>query len=356
MKTTTSLLTFLSFFLFLNHSLLSQTQIGNDLIGENPEDEFGFRIELSGDGNRLIIGAPANNGNGNFSGEVQVYERNGNNWDQLGQDINGTAGSELGYNVAISSDGNIIAAGTPIDDTGGSQAGIVRIYQLNGNNWEQLGNAITGQTNDRLGSALELSEDGSRVAVGGSSTLGVMKIFELNGGNWNQLGSDIVGDQTGAFYGYYMDMNAAGDRVVMGIPTYEVGGQDAGQVRAYEYNDTNWVQMGSFIDAPQVSAVFGDDVSMSASGLRIAVAAPGLSSNGALLTYEFNGTDWNQYGSTISGASGYQIGTGVTLSANGNIIAGGANDFPDDRGQVCLFTLSGNSWVQAGNCFNGHTN
>ena len=39
----------------------------------------------------VAIGAPYNDGNGEDSGHVRVYQYNGNEWEQIGKDIDGEA-------------------------------------------------------------------------------------------------------------------------------------------------------------------------------------------------------------------------------------------------------------------------
>ena len=58
------------------------------------------------DGNTVAIGAYGNDGNGNASGHVRVYNYNGSAWTQLGSDIDGEAANDQsGYSVSLSSDG-----------------------------------------------------------------------------------------------------------------------------------------------------------------------------------------------------------------------------------------------------------
>lgn len=42
--------------------------------GENNEDFFGFAVDISNDGSRIVVGAPENGSNGLESGEVKVFE------------------------------------------------------------------------------------------------------------------------------------------------------------------------------------------------------------------------------------------------------------------------------------------
>ena len=67
----------------------AQTQIGNDIQGEAANDRFGTSVSYSADGTIVAIGAPGNDGNGGASGHVRVFEYDGNDWVQLGADIDG---------------------------------------------------------------------------------------------------------------------------------------------------------------------------------------------------------------------------------------------------------------------------
>ena len=49
-------------------------QVGDDIDGEDAIDESGYAVSLSSDGMSVAIGAPYNDGNGNDSGHVRVYE------------------------------------------------------------------------------------------------------------------------------------------------------------------------------------------------------------------------------------------------------------------------------------------
>ena len=105
-------------------------QLGQDINGEAAGDQSGYSVSLSADGNRLAIGSPLNDGNGNDSGSVSVYELDSsNNWQKLGLNINGeAAGDQLGYSVSLSADGNRVAIGSPLNDGSGNDSGSVRVY------------------------------------------------------------------------------------------------------------------------------------------------------------------------------------------------------------------------------------
>ena len=83
-------------------------QIGQ-LINGSAGDMFGFYSDISDSGNRLIVGGAANNSN---AGIAKVYEWNGKQWVQLGNDITGGASNErMGRPVGISGNGSVIVVG-----------------------------------------------------------------------------------------------------------------------------------------------------------------------------------------------------------------------------------------------------
>ena len=107
------------------------TQLGSDIDGEAAEDQSGFSVSLSSDGTTLAIGAYRNDGNGADSGHVRIYKYNGTTWTQLGSDINGeSAEDQLGFSVSLSSDGTTLAIGALLNDGNGNDSGHVRVFNF----------------------------------------------------------------------------------------------------------------------------------------------------------------------------------------------------------------------------------
>lgn len=160
------------------------TQIGQTLTGAAAEDKFGRSIDLSGDGSTLLVGVPGTDINGSNSGSISIYDYSSNNWVLSGQEIQGVeGGGGEGWLVSISDDGNIIATGALGVDY---HTGKVRIFQRSGNNWTQLGNDIDGDKKyDNLGANM-ISADGTRIVIGAmfndsiGSNAGQVKVFELS--------------------------------------------------------------------------------------------------------------------------------------------------------------------------------
>jgi Flp pilus assembly pilin Flp len=107
------------------------TQVGADIDGEAVDDQSGRAISLSYDGNIIAIGAKYNDGNGSNSGHVRVFQNISNTWQQIGIDIDGDLTNDnLGYSVSLSDNGNSIAISAPYNDSKASNSGYVAMYDL----------------------------------------------------------------------------------------------------------------------------------------------------------------------------------------------------------------------------------
>ena len=339
----------------------------------------GSSVSMDSTGDRVAIGAPSQNG-ADFtvsqSGGTSIYEYNGTNWVQLGSTIFGEAELDgSGGSVSLSSDGTRVAIGANGNDGGGSKAGHTRIYEYNGSSWVQLGSDINGGAGDRSG-VVRMNSAGNRVAIGSPTSIeytsvpGKVRIYEYNGSDWAQLGSDIEGEGENGLLrklGSSVDINSTGDRVVIGAPYKN---DEAGQVRIYEYNGSDWVQLGSDIDGEyqtinyfggttpvQSGTIFGTSVSMNSTGDKIAIGAPkgNISNNlpnadsgvnvGRTSIYEYNGTNWIQVGTNITGhflGQGDKAGVSVSMDSTGDKVAIGAyfSDLGDfNAGRVDVFEI-----------------
>ena len=113
----------------------SWKQLGQDIDGEAAGDRFGKSVSLSADGKTLAIGANGNDGNGVGSGHVRVYYMEGDltglSWKQLGQDINGEAVNDnSGWSVSLSADCKTVAIGSFLNDGNGDRSGQVRVFNI----------------------------------------------------------------------------------------------------------------------------------------------------------------------------------------------------------------------------------
>lgn len=155
------------------------TQIGNTIFGQAERDEFGWKVSLSASGTILAISSASSN-------VVVVYQLIGSFWTQIGNALLGeNTGDRFGYSIGLTKDGSKLAVGARWNSTDGFRRGRAYVYRNQGGNWQQIDNAILGITdNDSNGFSIAISQDGSRVAVGAinndtsGSNAGQVRVFE----------------------------------------------------------------------------------------------------------------------------------------------------------------------------------
>ena len=180
-------------------------QQGQDIDGETAGDFSGHYSDMNASGDVIEIGAYSNDGNGTDAGHVRVYAWDGSSWIQKGLDIDGeAAGDSSGCAVSLNASGDRVAIGAYLNDGNGIHSGHVRIYDWNGTNWIQLGQDINGETAyDRSGCAVSINSAGDRVAIGAyynssGSIIGAghVRVYAWDGSSWTQQGQDINGEAT----------------------------------------------------------------------------------------------------------------------------------------------------------------
>ena len=197
---------------------------------------------------------------------------------KVGNDLHGLGTDDrFGYNVSISATGSKIIVGAYWDDDGGTTSGTAKIYELVGSTWTQIGNTIVGDGSYyEAGYAVSMSADGSRVAVGMrrfSSYKGLVKVYDLVGSTWTQVGANIIGEASNDYFGSSIVMNDAGTRLLIGAYGNDGGGNSSGHARIYDLVGTTWTQLGDDIDGEEASDGLGFGLGMSASGHRIALGS-----------------------------------------------------------------------------------
>lgn len=357
------------YYLLLFSSVISfgQTQIGADINGEAVGDESGFKTSLSKDGSTVAVSAIKNDGNGTSSGHVRVYRLNGTNWTQIGSDLNGEAAmDQSGLGVSLSENGNIIAIGANGNDGSATESGHVRVYSFNGSVWSQLGADIDGLPLAENFSTCSISANGLTVAIGAlnynlaGNTYGRVAVYQFNGTQWLQIGGNILGDAGGDFLGSSVSLSNDGTKLAIGAIGNDANGSSSGQAKVFSYNGTNWIQIGSNINGVGVND-FSGDVSLSGDGNVLAVGARLNDGNGIdsghVKLYTYNGLNWIQLGNTIYGeAAGDRLGFSVSLSLDGNILAAGAslnNGNGIKSGHTRIYKYNGTNWIQIGVDING---
>lgn len=318
-------------------------------------DKFGSAVAISGDGNTLAVGAHNEksnavgiNGNqadntliGTGAGAVYVFKKVNGTWFQQAYVKSSNTGSNdfFGTSISLSDDGNTLAVGAKFessdsdainvgetDDTAPG-AGAVYVYIRAGDVWSQQAyvKAFNSDGSDEFGVSVSLNSDGDTLAVGAR--------LEAS------AGQGVNADET--------DNTAPG----------------AGAVYIFQRSISSWAQQEYIKSSDALgSDNFGISVSLSDDGNTLAVGASGDNgSAGSVYIFNRTGVNWAEEDRlfALNSGGGDLFGGAVSLSANGNIVAIGANsedssstginsasnEFASNAGAAYIFTRNPN-WSQ----------
>lgn len=346
------------------------TQIGQDIDGQEADDISGGSISISGDGTIVAIGAT---GHDEFSGHTRIFENVNNIWTQIGDNIDAeNIRDRAGSSVSLSEDGTIVAIGAITNDGGGNSSGHVRVFQNSNGNWFRMGQDIDGVSIiNQEGNSVSLSNDGLTLITGAplnsdfGMAAGQARVFEFVSNAWIQVGQNINGLAAGDGLGRNVSISGNGTIIAVGAENTDANGLvDSGQVTIYENVGGTWTQIGNPIDGEAVRDRFGASISLSDDGTVVAIGAPSSNENGDnsghVRLFENVGGTWTQIGDSIVGEAALDnTGRSVSLSSDGTIVAIGADSNSNDNGpfsgHVRLFENVGGTWTQIGENINGES-
>lgn len=356
----------------------------------DPGDEFGSRVVMSGDGNTLAVAAVYEQSftkgiNGDqaensapAAGAVYVFTRTADSWSQQAyiKASNTGDGDLFGFSLSLSVNGDILAVGAPQEDSAGAptdnsavDAGAIYVFTRAGNTWAQQEyiKASNTEAGDWFGRGVALSADGSTLAVaangedgaGGNEAdnsaenAGAAYVFTRNANTWTQQAYLKASNaEFWDLFGSSVALSADGNTLAVGANSEDSGaGQgdnsasQAGAVYMFTRTANAWTQE-AYLKASNSGSdqLLGRSVALSADGNTLAVgahledsAAIGINGeqdnmsaadSGAAYVFTRSGKAWSQqaYVKPSNTFQGSNFGESVSISADGNIIAVGAKD------------------------------
>ena len=339
-------------------------QQGPEFEGGYLEAQLGFDMALDSTGT-IIAYSEIGFDNGPITnvGKVKVYQYNEDDdtYTQLGGDLGvetlGSSNAQFGRSVALNADGTILAVCAPYY-LATQGATFIYEYSAVSDDWDLIGTIVGGANQYRgfAGNAVSLNNEGNRVAIGANNRA---YVFEQNDdGTWSMLTSlartnhqrvslNAAGDRLlsinyaggngnvyeeneaglwnaigGAVgYGFIGEMNAAGDRVVLGR-------YDVNRATVYELIAGDWLNVGAVEGL--ADSRFGIGVDINDEGDIITAGGywgdlGGVTNNGYMAVYEQDGLIWSQIGDDIIGEeAGDEFGVRVVMNSSGNTVSGRA--------------------------------
>jgi len=330
------------------------TQVGDDIPAGTTSVTTPVAVHLQNWVNAEYVVEACNNAGCNSSAWINAADLM---LDTIGyfKASNTDSGDLLGWSIALSADGNTLAAGAVLEDSNatgidGNQSddsaidsGAVYVFRHDGRAWSQEAyiKASNSESGDSFGCSLALSEDGNTLAVGArfessdatgingdqasnaAERAGAVYVFRHDGSAWSQqayvkASNTQVGDQFGA----HIALRGDGNRLAVGATGEDSAAtgidgdqgddllQSAGAVYVFDYDGGNWFQQ-AYVKASNAgeSDRFAT-VALSLDGNTLAVGAThedsgatfiggdendnSVFNSGAVYVFRNDGTDWTQ--------------------------------------------------------------
>jgi len=335
--------------LLLYQTGIGQIPFGEDINGSSALDFLGTSLDMSSLQQRIVVGSPGNDENGENAGKVEGFFWN-SHWQSIGVIYGEESGEAFGSSIAISDDGGTVISGAPNNSWNGPNAGATRIYSTDFTNYTQQLNTILGsKPGDQCGYAVDISYFNNWIIIGSpgaDGTIGEVRMF-APGTVWFQLGQTLTGNLQGGRFGHSVSMSSNGARIAIGAPAPA----STGQVSIYEFDQPNnqWNLLGERISGTSPLSQFGSAIALSADGHRIAVGSPtnpGLDSMqsdaGLVRVFEWDKISWKQIGQDLHGQALDAFGSDLDFDAEGNKLVVGAPG--NSEGYVHVYEYNGEEW------------
>ena len=309
---------------YIKASNTGEAGVGNEL-GDG--DQFGFGLAvgaISEDSAGTGGGADQSDNSALSAGAVYIYSRTGDAWEQQAylKTSNAGGGDLFGYSVALSADGDMLAA-TAYDEDGSLAgtnevqddesvgSGALYIFSRDGGAWTQRAylKPSNSERNDAFGVAIAISADGDTVVgtaldedgmtTGVNSTprpdmeinlsTGAVYVFTSDAGGWSEQ-AYIKASNTGAndTFGARLALSADGGTLAVGAQLEDSAGrgvdavqdddsaQEAGAVYLFTREGSSWTQ-SAYVKGSNTEAFdeFGSSLALNGDGTLMAVGARG---------------------------------------------------------------------------------
>ena len=323
----------------------------------------GVGLAMSADGNTLAVSSPHEDGgatgvNGNQkdesawdAGAVYVFVRSGGRWTQQAyiKASNTQTSDRFGISLALSGNGNTLAVGATLEDSGArgiganqadnaaDSAGAVYVFARTGATWAQQAyiKASNADASDQFGWSLAFSDDGNTLAVGaqgeGSAATGIngnqednsaadagaAYVFVRSGAAWTQQAYVKASNaQGGDRFGFSISLTADGNTMAVGAYDEDGGASGvngkvdeeapgSGAAYVFRRQATTWTQEAYVKQSTTVrNSALGSAVALSADGTTLVVGAVDETS----LTRGIDGDENSKQNNSVSAGAIYIFG------------------------------------------------
>ena len=269
--------------------------------GRDSNDKFGWDVAISGDRSIIAAGAPY----GNNAGYVMIFSKLDTDWGVL-QQINGTNANEnFGSSIGLSYDGSILSIVSEGSKVGFYELSSSKTFYdlLDSRNFNGAGNVA-------------VSPNGKVAGITSNTGNGRARIFERSN-NDRFLPKGQITNALGFEGGISLNYDGS---------IFIIGDISSSSVRVYQYNNNRWDVKGNEITDDSGFDDFGCCVSITHDGLTVAIGAPGNYENeGLVRVHYYNETEqtWIVSGDDLLGDNNGDGFSRNSLSATGKYLVVG---------------------------------
>jgi len=249
---------------------------------------------------------------------------------------NAAANDQFGYDVECSADGNIVAVGAYLKDSPGGDAGAIYVFDRTGSSFKEIG-YFPGftQAGEEFGQNVLVTKDGTRIFGTDDYSIrhfrvvgvGTEKTVELK----ETIARPYISSGSANNFAISISCSADGHRLFVGDSFGEDpvnNNVDTGAVYIYEVTDQGNYKYFDTITHPEASTeagqYFGKSLKCSADGETLIVSAEGTFTGlgNATYVYERRNNEFANVGiiTAIGNTYSSDYGTDTDISADGNII------------------------------------
>ena len=287
--------------------------------------------------------------------------------------------------LALSRDGRFMALGFEFDDSGAvgingpsdvpdiDQAGSVHVYEKRNSTWTRVAVIKHAEPSERqkFGRSLAFNADASVLAVGtegvygAAPSVGAAYVFTRSGNSWQQT-AEILPEFTEDWLQFASELALSDDgkTLVVGA-VYDSGTPDnpgavvvpsSGAAHVYKFNGSDWVKT-AYIKAanPEEYEAMGSSISLSANGKVLAMVNSPYPDTGVQLrarVFAEQGNTWVEEANLPLGVEGYPgYRQGIVLSRDGSrLVVSNVSDQTDypllTGGVVHIFKRGASAWQE----------
>ncbi|MGA9852709.1 MAG: hypothetical protein WBR15_07245 [Gammaproteobacteria bacterium] len=298
----------------------------------------GESVGVTPNGDQAFVGAPIVS---TYVGAVYAYTPPNGDWANatpVPLDVTGVPQhSNFGTSLVISGNGQKLVVGaTHASDT--NNPGAVYVYTLANGSWGtpvQLPTptALAGKA-AQLGTSVAVSNDGTLVVASSQTgTNSTAYVWTYAGGSWTNTAT-LPQEPASGGNGVATAVSADGTEILMGV-----GGANSGAGAAYLYtsNGTKWSLTHTFTVAN--SGDLGFSVGLSPDGTMAFIGMPGGNTGAIYVSFNSNGTWSTPVALSSSGVQGGAgLGWSLAVASNGQTVLGGAANANSTAGDGYVYS------------------